>query len=199
MSFIFDLAQVVVLDLSLAAENAIAVGMAVASLPPKQRKQATALGIAAATVLRIVLAIFAVQLLRVTGLLAAGGLLLLWVAWKMARELRSAYCSTHKCEKPPAKKFSEAIWQIVIADVSMSLDNVLGVAGIAREHIPTLVIGLILSVALMGTAATQIAKLTTRYPKIAWVGVAVVLYTALKMVYDGTQEVWPTIVALAQA
>ena len=188
MSFIFDLTQVVALDLSLAGENAIAVGLAVAALPPNQRKKATALGIIAATVLRIVLAFFAVQLLRVTGLLAAGGLLLLWVAWKMGREMRTAYCTTHKCEKPVPKKFSDAIMQIVIADVSMSLDNVLGVAGIAREDILVLIIGLVLSVGLMGAAATQIAKLTERYPKIAWVGVVIVLYTALKMIYDGAHQ-----------
>ena len=177
------------LDLSLAAENAIAVGMAVAALPQGQRKRATAAGIAAATVLRIFLAFFAVQLLRVTGLLVAGGLLLLWVAWKMAREVRAHHCATHKCEKHAPKKFSEAIWQIVIADVSMSLDNVLGVAGIARDHIPVLIVGLVLSVGLMGAAATQIARLTTRYPKVAYVGVAIVLYTALKMVYDGVIQI----------
>ncbi|MDD3029709.1 MAG: TerC family protein [Alphaproteobacteria bacterium] len=197
MSFFVDLAQIVLIDISLASENAIAVGLAVAALPKEERKRATFIGIAAATGLRIVLALFAVQLLRVTGLLAAGGLLLLWVTWKMVREISDLTPKENDpTAKRPKKKFSEAILQIVIADVSMSLDNVLGVAGVARDHIPALVFGLILSIALMGVGATQIAKLTTRYPKISYVGAAVVLYTALTMIYDGVQETWPTVHAV---
>ncbi len=185
MSSLFNLVQIVLIDLSLAGENAIAVGIAVASLPAHQRKHATVVGIAAATLLRIVLAFFAVQLLHVTGLLAAGGLLLLWVGWKMAMELRLLHQNKHAPDKAPAKKFSAAVWQIVVADVSMSLDNVLGVAGVARDHMVELVIGLVLSIALMGLASSQIARLTSRYPKVGYVGVVVVLYTALRMVYDG--------------
>ncbi len=189
----FDLAQIILIDLSLAGDNALVVGLAVAALPHRQRKQAMTAGIAAATALRIVMAFFAVALLRITGLLAAGGLLLLWVGWKMARELRALHRSNDGRMEMPVKKFSAAVWQIIIADVSMSLDNVLGVAGVARDHMPELVIGLGLSVALMGVASSQIAHLTARFPKIGYVGVVVILYTALRMIYDGWQAVSPSI------
>jgi YjbE family integral membrane protein len=161
--------------------------MAVAGLPGKQRHRALLFGIGGATFLRILMACFAVQLLHVTGLLAAGGILLLWVCWKMACELHLGF--KHKAVKEtPAQKFSSAIWQIIIADVSMSLDNVLGVAGVARDHIVELVLGLSLSVILMGAASSQIARLTIRYPKIIYVGIAIVFYTAVNMIWDGSQQ-----------
>ena len=192
MDALFALVQIILIDLSLAGDNAVVIGVAVAALPPKQRKQAMLLGIAGATALRIFMALFATQLLHIAGLLAAGGILLLWVGWKMWRELRALRPSdnaenTAGTDKA-AGKLSTAIWQIIIADVSMSLDNVLGVAGVARDHTWELVIGLCLSIALMGFASAQIAKLAGRYPKIGYIGVAIVLYVALRMIYDGAQE-----------
>ncbi|MDE2030610.1 MAG: YjbE family putative metal transport protein [Alphaproteobacteria bacterium] len=201
MSSLFDLVQIVLIDLSLAADNALVVGMAVAALPPATRKKAMIGGIAAATVLRIVMALFAIQLLHVTGLLLAGGLLLAWVSWKMAREFHHAQRgeSSGTPDIPVSKKTSEAIWQIVVADVSMSLDNVLGVAGVARDHMGLLVTGLALSVLLMALASSQIAKLTARYPKVALVGVAIILYTAIHMIIDGGQQIglWVKLAAFA--
>ena len=199
MSSLFDLTQIVLIDLSLAGDNALVVGMAVAALSPQRRHRAMVAGIAAATVLRILMALFAVQLLHVTGLLAAGGLLLLWVGWKMGRELHLHSAAKVHAGDPPAKKFSAAVWQIIVADVSMSLDNVLGVAGVARDHTQELVIGLVLSVALMGLVSSQIARLTVRYPNIGYVGVAIILYTSLRMMYDGAAELglWTSIRALA--
>jgi YjbE family integral membrane protein len=188
MAFFVNLAQIVLIDISLAGENALAIGMAVSSLPQRQRTRATVVGIAGATVLRIVLAFLAVRLLRVTGILAAGGFLLLWVAWKIGRDIYVLHGARPNPDKAPAKKISDAVWQIVVADVSMSLDNVLGVAGVARDHFPELVIGLTLSIALMGVASSHVARLTARYPKAAYVGVAVVLATALRMIYDGARQ-----------
>ncbi len=191
MTFVLDLVQIVLIDLSLAADNALVVGSAVATLPAAQRKKALTAGIAAATVLRIIMAFFAVQLLHITGLLAAGGLLLLWVGWKMFCEVR--FLKPHVVIKTnDTQKLSAAVWQIIIADVSMSLDNVLGVAGIARDHMEELVLGLALSVALMGLVSSQIAKLTARYPKAGYVGIAIVIYTALRMIYDGAIIFYPT-------
>lgn len=184
--------QIVLIDVSLAGDNAIIVGMAAAGLPVEKRKQAVMVGIVAATVLRIIFALFAVQLLKVTGLLAAGGLLLLWVSWKMYQEIRlrsQADAAAHgKGGKGKAKKLSEAIWQIVIADVSMSLDNVLAVAGAARDHTWILVFGLGLSVVLMGVAASWIARMTAKHHWIAYLGLIVVFYTALHMIWDGSHE-----------
>ncbi len=198
MSTLLDLAQIVLIDLSLAGDNALVIGMAVGNLSAERRKHAMTAGIAAATVLRIVMALFAVQLLHITGLLFAGGLLLLWVGWKMWCELRTQLAVKQDVVEAEHKKFATAVWQIVIADVSMSLDNVLGVAGVARDHMKELVIGLVLSVALMGLASSQIAKLTARYPKISYVGIAVVLYTSLRMIYDGAMQLFgPTIHGLA--
>jgi len=184
--FFFDLLQIILIDLSLAGDNALVVGMAVSALPEARRKRAMIAGIAGATVLRIVMAIFAVQLLRVTGLMAAGGILLLWVGWKLGREIRAAKVSQGKSD---VKSFSMAVWQIIVADISMSLDNVLAVAGVARNHVWELVIGLGLSVVLMGVASTQISRLTTRYPKIGYVGVVIILYTALRMIYGGGDSI----------
>ncbi|HEU0117293.1 MAG TPA: YjbE family putative metal transport protein [Alphaproteobacteria bacterium] len=180
------LTQIILIDVSLAGDNAIAVGTAASGLHPKQRKQAVLAGIGTATVLRILFALFAVQIMRVTGLLAAGGLILLWVAWKMYRDIRAAKQRTHS--EKPAKKLSDAILQIAIADVSMSLDNVLAVAGVARDHMGILAIGLLLSVVLMGAAAALIAKWTERYPWIAYLGLAIVLFTALHMMWDGAHQ-----------
>ena len=183
-----NLLQIILIDLSMAGDNALVVGLAVASLPPKRRKKAMLWGIGMATILRIVMAFFAVQLLHVTGLMLAGGLLLAWVAWKLLREIHAVptKAPTHKATN--SEKFSAAVRQIVIADVSMSLDNVLGVAGVAREHMAELVAGLGLSVGMMALASTQIARLTARYPKAAYVGVAVIAYTALRMMIDGIHD-----------
>jgi YjbE family integral membrane protein len=197
------LASVIVIDIALAGDNAIVVGMAAGGLPAHQRRHAIVIGIAAAAVLRIVFAAFTTQLLQVIGLLLAGGLLLLWVAWKLWREIRGGHLQEEAeaeaalDDEPtpaaPEKTFREAVMQIVIADVSMSLDNVLAVAGAARDHWHVLVIGLALSVALMGLAASLIAHLLRRYPAIAYFGLAIIVYVALKMIWDGGLEVMATI------
>jgi YjbE family integral membrane protein len=207
MAQLVALAQVVVVDLVLAGDNAIVVGIAAAGLPAHQRWRVMVLGIAAATVLRIVFAAFTVQLLQIIGLLLAGGLLLLWVCWKLWRELRSGRMlhstDAHAAREVPAdeptaaggppmapKTMRQAVSQIIVADVSMSLDNVLAVAGVAREHQWVLVFGLALSVAFMGLAAAVIARLLARFHWIAYVGLAIIFYVALRMIYDGTVEVW---------
>jgi YjbE family integral membrane protein len=194
------LMEVVLVNLVLSGDNAIFVGIAVAGLPARQRWRVMMLGIAAATALRIVFALFTVQLLHVIGLLLAGGLLLLWVCWKLWRELRSgrlleSQASMDGSSDPseagvvPAKTMRQAVVQIIIADVSMSLDNVLAVAGVAREQAFILVTGLILSIAFMGLAAAVIARLLNRHHWIAYVGLAVIFYVALKMIWDGAIEV----------
>jgi YjbE family integral membrane protein len=189
--------QVVFVDLVLAGDNAIVVAMAVASLPARQRTRAMVIGVAAATLLRVVFASVIVQLLQVIGLLLAGGLLLMWVCWKLWRELRAqarARAREKAGSRPdtgavPAKRLHEAVSQIVLADVSMSLDNVLAVAGVAREHHWVLVFGLVLSVAFMGLAAALIARLLTRQHWIGYLGLAVILYVALSMIWEGSLEV----------
>jgi YjbE family integral membrane protein len=192
------LATVVVIDLVLAGDNAVVVGMAAAGLPKAMRTRAIVIGIGAAAVLRIIFALFATKLLGLIGLTLAGGILLLWVCWKLWREIR-----THR-EDPDVlqaraeaeaagtggKTFGQALTQIVIADISMSLDNVLAVAGTARDHTTVLVIGLVLSVALMGVAANFVAKLLKRWPWIAYLGLLVILYVAAKMIWDGGFEVF---------
>lgn len=198
------LGQVILIDLVLAGDNAVVIGLAAAGLPKSQRSRAVLIGIAAATVLRIAFALATTTLLGIKGLLLAGGLLLLWVCWKMYRELQAgpgAYdiVDMHPedalANAPPGttaprqKTLRDAVMQIIIADVSMSLDNVLAVAGAAREHPSVLVIGLVLSVALMGLAATFIARLLNRFRWIAWVGLLIILYVAGKMIYSGTLEV----------
>jgi YjbE family integral membrane protein len=196
------LAQVIIIDLVLAGDNAVVIGLAAAGLPKEQRGKAILIGIIAATVLRIVFAGLTTQLLQIVGLLLAGGLLLLWVCWKMWRELRDS----HHEEKAaldgdesgaPRKTLAQATWQIIIADVSMSLDNVLAVAGAAREHPTVLIIGLALSIALMGVAASFIARLLHNHRWIAYVGLAVILYVAGDMIYRGALEVWPQLASLA--
>jgi len=190
------LMQVIAIDLVLAGDNAVVIGLAAAGLPADQRKKAILVGILAATVLRIIFASITVQLLAIVGLLLAGGLLLLWVCWKMWRELRSQHGvegedALEGAEGKPKKTFWQAASQIVIADVSMSLDNVLAVAGAAREHPTVLVAGLALSIAMMGIAANFIARLLTKHRWIAYVGLAIILYVALDMMYRGALEVWP--------
>lgn len=203
------LLQVLAIDLVLAGDNAIVIGLAAAGLPKDQRNKAILIGIIAATVLRIGFALITTQLLAILGLLLVGGLLLLWVCWKMWRELRAGH--RHDAEEAlagqdlnadgtvagaaPRKTFAQAAWQIVIADVSMSLDNVLAVAGAARDHPTVLIIGLAVSVALMGLAATFIARLLERHRWIAYIGLIVILYVALEMIYRGALEVWPSLSA----
>ena len=198
--------QVVFVDLVLAGDNAIIVGVAVAGLPQHQRARVMVIGIGAATVLRILFASLTVQLLQIVGLLLAGGLLLLWVSWKLWRELRelriSRMLETGQLDEQQdgkrahdaapahkAKTMRDAVTQIIIADVSMSLDNVLAVAGVAREHAWVLVFGLALSVAFMGFAAVMIARLLDRYHWIAYIGLAVIFYVALRMIWDGAWEI----------
>jgi len=190
--------QVILIDLVLAGDNAIVIGLAAAGLPKEQRGKAILIGIGAATLLRMVFAGLATQLLQIVGLLLAGGILLLWVCWKMWRELRAqAHHAAVDVEalandgSAPRKTLAQATWQIIVADVSMSLDNVLAVAGAAREHPWVLVFGLLLSIAMMGAAASFIAKLLQKHRWIAYVGLAVILYVAGDMIYRGFLEVHP--------
>jgi YjbE family integral membrane protein len=197
--------QVIFIDLVLAGDNAIVIGLAASGLPREQRNKAILVGIIAATVLRIIFASITTWLLAIVGLLVAGGILLLWVCWKMWRELRVSAAEAHAAEEAladqdldrsggiaegaPRKTFAQAALQIIIADVSMSLDNVLAVAGAAREHPVVLVFGLALSIALMGAAASLIANLLQRYRWIAYIGLAIILYVALTMIWEGSLEV----------
>jgi len=188
------LASVMLIDLALAGDNAIVVGMAAAGLEPEDRRRAIFWGVAAATVLRIAFAGVALQLLDIVGLTLAGGILLLWVVWKLSREFRrggGTLADASGGPTPVRKTFWQASLQIVVADVSMSLDNVLAVAGAARNHWPILLIGLTLSVALMGVASHFVARLLGRFPWIAWLGVAVIALVALRMIYEGSLEVLP--------
>jgi YjbE family integral membrane protein len=189
------LLQVTMIDLVLAGDNAIVIGLAAAGLAAEQRRRAILIGVLCATLLRIAFAAFTIELLEIVGLLLAGGILLLWVCWKMWRELRrSGHAgSSDSAGAAPAapKTLAQAAWQIVIADVSMSLDNVLAVAGAAREHPAALVFGLGLSIVMMGVAANLIARLLERHGWIAYVGLAVILYVAGDMIYRGFLEVRP--------
>lgn len=200
------LLQVVLIDLVLAGDNAVVIGLAAAGLPAKQRRRAIVVGIIAATALRIVFAGVATQLLQMIGLLLAGGVLLLWVCWKMWRELReraahaSEFAFSHGGAVPSApasrKTFKQAALQIVAADVSMSLDNVLAVAGAAREHPYILAFGLLLSVALMGVAADLLGRALQKQRWIAYVGLAIIVYVAFEMIYRGLLELAPAIASL---
>jgi YjbE family integral membrane protein len=202
------LAQVIMIDLVLAGDNAIIIGLAAAGLPAHQRGKVIMIGILAATLMRIGLAGITTQLLGVVGLMLAGGILLLWVSWKMWRELRhSAKAEDQAADllegqlhpdsrgipgaPAPTKTFRQAVWQIVVADLSMSLDNVLAVGGAAREHPWVLVFGLALSIALMAVAAGFIARLLQKHHWIAYVGLLVILYVALEMIWRGWNEVEP--------
>ena len=189
------LLQVVMIDLVLAGDNAIVIGLAASGLEAKLRGRAILIGIIVATVLRIAFAAFTIELLEIVGLLLAGGVLLLWVCWKMWRELRNSRPATSAEVASGGilapKTLWQAAWQIIVADVSMSLDNVLAVAGAAREHPPALVFGLALSIVMMGVAASLIARLLERHRWISYVGLAVILYVAGDMIYRGFLEVRP--------
>jgi YjbE family integral membrane protein len=185
--------QVLMIDLVLAGDNAIVVGALAAGLPPEQRRKVIMIGVLAALVLRIAFALIVTQLLQVIGLILVGGLLLLWVAWRMWRDLHhegeswgsEEILGDEHAGLRPAKSFVGAVWAVAVADVSMSLDNVLAVAGAAKEHPGILIVGLIFAVALMGVAANFIARIIERYRWIAYLGLAVILYVALKMIYEG--------------
>jgi YjbE family integral membrane protein len=202
------LMQVIGIDLVLAGDNAIVIGLAAAGLPKELRAKAILVGIGAATVMRIGFALITTQLLAIVGLLLAGGILLLWVCWKMWQELRAG-AHEHDIEAmealvnqdidadgaiaddAPKKTFAQAATQIVVADVSMSLDNVLAVAGAAKDHPTVLIIGLALSIAMMGLAASWIAGLLNKYRWIAYIGLLIILYVALKMMWEGWHEIEP--------
>ncbi len=195
------LLQVVLIDLVLAGDNAIVIGLAAAGLPEAQRGKAILIGIVAATMLRILFAGLATQILQIVGLLLAGGILLLWVCWKMWRELHGSSAGPMEAKEAagavarinpegrPRKTLVQATSQIIVADVSMSLDNVLAVAGAAREHPVVLIFGLVLSVAMMGAAASFIARLLQNHRWIAYVGLIVILYVAVEMTYRGTLDI----------
>ena len=193
--------QIILIDIVLAGDNAIVVGALAAGLPADQRRKVIIVGVAAALFLRVIFALAVTQLLQVVGLILAGGLLLLWVAWKMFRELHHAGESPGSAEiigdehsgTRAAKTFAGAAWGVALADVSMSLDNVLAVAGAAREHPWVLVFGLFLSVILMGVAANMIAKYIERYRWIGWVGLLVVLWVAMNMIRKGWEDVAPAV------
>ena len=196
--------QVIVIDLVLAGDNAVVIGLAAAGLASDVRQKAILIGIAAATILRIVFALITTQLLALGGgLLIAGALLLLWVCWKMYRELGSHQHEQDAEEalanadldgdgsvsgRAPRKTLGQAVLQIIVADVSMSLDNVLAVAGAAQHHVEALVFGLGLSVVMMGVAASLIAGLLHKFRWIAWVGLVIILYVAVKMLYEGADQ-----------
>lgn len=193
--------QVILVDLVLAGDNAIVIAMAVASFPARQRAQLLMIGICAATVVRVLFAIATVHLMQIVGLMLAGGLLLLWVCWKLWREIESVRTMQLSPagiypggggaagQAPPTKTVGKAITQIVVADISMSLDNVLAVAGIARDHTWVLVFGLTLSIAFMGFCATVLARWLQRYHWIAYVGLITILYVSVSMIWDGSMEV----------
>lgn len=192
-------ASVVLIDLALAGDNALIVGLAAARLPVEQRRRAIWLGIGIATVLRIALASIALRLLAIIGLTLAGGIILLWVVWKFYRDLNNDALSVGISENQAAPtSFSGAIWRLVAADLSMSLDNVLAVAGAARDHFWVLAAGLMLSVGLMGLASTLVTRLLARYQWVAWLGLAVVAFVALRMIYDGSIEVWTSVASWQQ-
>lgn len=200
---LWTLLQVLAIDLVLAGDNAIVVGALAAGLPAQQRRRVILIGIIAALVLRIGFALIVTQLLQIVGLVLAGGLLLAWVAWRMWRDLRHIEASEGSSDGAgdessglkSAKSFAAAAWSVAIADVSMSLDNVLAVAGAARDHPTILIVGLIFAVALMGIAANIIAKYIERYRWIAYVGLLVIVYVAGKMIWDGWHDIHPLLVS----
>lgn len=185
---LFALAQVLMIDIVLAGDNAVVIGLAAARVPPELRKKVILYGLAAAVVLRIALAVVAVKLMTIIGLTLAGGLLLLWVCWRFWRDIRGS-AHDHAPQVDPNASVKRAVLQILLADVSMSLDNVLAVAGAARDHLDVLVIGLLLSVALMGAAANVIARLLEKYRWISYIGLLIVLYVALNMIWHGGSDV----------
>lgn len=181
--------QVILIDVTLAGDNAVVIGLVVKSLSPSDRQKAIFAGIGIAAIIRILLALVAVKLLAVIGLTLAGGLLLLWVCWKMYRELRAEQSAEDAGQATPGS-FGKAVFRILLADLSMSLDNVLAVAGAASEHPGILVAGLVLSVLLMGVAASFIARLLDRYKWISWVGLLIVFAVAIELIVKGGGEVW---------
>jgi YjbE family integral membrane protein len=181
------LAQVMMIDVALAGDNAVVVGMAVAGLEARQKRLAILFGIGGATAIRMALGVMALRLLAIIGLLLAGGILLLWVCWRMYRELRRR--PTRGGQADGRKTLGRVMTQIMLADLSMSLDNVLAVAGAANGHTWVLLLGLLLSVVLMGFAANLLAHVLERRRWIAWVGLLIVLYVALKMIWHGWLEV----------
>jgi YjbE family integral membrane protein len=203
---------VIGIDLVLAGDNAIVIGLAAAGLPKEQRARAILVGIIAATVMRIGFALITTTLLQVVGLLLAGGILLLWVCWKRWNELRHDTAGEQRAEEAltgqdlnadgtvagggGTKTFAQAAWQIVIADISMSLDNVLAVAGAAREHPTVLVVGLVLSIALMGLAASYVARLLNKHRWIAYLGLGIIVFVACKMIWEGWHEVAPVVIGM---
>lgn len=194
------LLQIVIIDVVLAGDNAIVVGLAASRVAPEIRAKVIFWGLAGAVLLRILFAAIAAQLLAIIGLTLAGGILLLWVCWKMYREIRRGSLEASQENRPHAvgaaasppvarpMSFWSAIIQILIADLSMSLDNVLAVAGAAKGHLWVLVVGLLLSIALMAIAANVIARLLTRFQWITWVGLAIILFVSLDMIYRGVIE-----------
>lgn len=193
------LGAVIMIDLVLAGDNAIVIGALAAGLPPTDRKQVIAMGMVAALVMRIAFALVVTQLLEIVGIRLAGGLLLLWVCWKMYRELLPDTQvvlddGTVLHDAPPApKSFWGAAWAVALADLSMSLDNVLAVAGASGEHTEVMIIGLVLSVTLMGVAANYVARLIERYHWIGWIGLLLILYVALDMIIGGGRDVAPLV------
>jgi YjbE family integral membrane protein len=191
------LLQVIMIDLVLAGDNAIVVGLAASRVAPSMRAKVIFWGIAGAVVLRLLFALVASQLLQIVGLLLAGGILLLWVCWKMYREINDHGPVPHSLgaaavsDARPVAQMSAfaALWQIIVADVSMSLDNVLAVAGAAKGNTTVLVIGLAVAVVLMAVAATYVAKLLASYPWVSWIGLAIILFVALDMIWSGSHEV----------
>lgn len=185
---LFALAQVLMIDVVLAGDNAVVIGLAAARVPQHLRRKVILFGLAAAVLLRVAMALVAVQLMQIIGLTLAGGILLLWVSWRFWRDISGSHAHEH-AEIDPNASLRRAIMQITLADVSMSLDNVLAVAGAARDHLDVLVIGLLMSVALMGAAANLIARLLERYRWISYVGLAIVIYVAGSMIWSGSQDV----------
>jgi YjbE family integral membrane protein len=203
-SALLAFAQVLMINIVLSGDNAVVIGMVAARVAPDSRNRVIAWGMAAAVVLRLILAVVAVDLLQVLGLTLAGGILLLWVSWRLYRDIREqnqekaglATISAHKSGAAhtlePTGSFvplRRAIWQIAVADVSMSVDNVLAIAGAAEDHVFVLIFGLVLSIALMGVAATYIAKLLQRFPALSYVGVLLIVYVGFEMIWEGSGDV----------
>ncbi|HYM32637.1 MAG TPA: YjbE family putative metal transport protein [Candidatus Cybelea sp.] len=184
------LVQVILIDVMLSGDNAVVIGLAVSGLPVEHRARVIAIGVGVAAIMRAGLTLVAVPLLEIIGLTLAGGILLLYVAWKMWRELRRDSDGPHAAASAARKSAAQAMWQIMLADISMSLDNVLGVAGAARNHPYVLFFGLALSVVLMTVAANMIARLLDRYRWLAYVGLAVVAIVAVQLIHDGGMQVW---------
>jgi YjbE family integral membrane protein len=200
---LFALAQVLMINIVLSGDNAVVIGMVAARVDKRNRRDVILWGMVAAVVLRVLLALVAVDLLRILGLSLAGGIILLWVAWRLYRDIREQAqekagleamgerCNPGESQTSAASSvpLGRAIRQIAVADISMSVDNVLAIAGAANQNVPVLVIGLVVSIALMGVAATYIARLLQRYPALSYVGVALIVYVGGEMIWDGSGDV----------